>query len=85
MIAQRVADVVTVEASRSALNAAAAERWDQPGAERDRRIVYEMKEYRVAISRKFEPLGHAPGLPVILGAPGCHSAGLRVRGGDLGR
>ncbi|HZQ49844.1 MAG TPA: hydantoinase B/oxoprolinase family protein [Candidatus Dormibacteraeota bacterium] len=69
MIAQRAADVVTVEVVRNALNSAA----DEMGANLARSaytpIIYEMKDYSVAIfNAKFELLGQAPGLPIFLGA-----------------
>jgi N-methylhydantoinase B len=69
MIAERVADVVTVEVIRNALNAAADEMGTNLARSAYTPIIYEMKDYSVAIfNRRFELLGQAPGLPIFLGA-----------------
>ena len=69
MIAQRTADVVTVEVVRNELNAAAAEMGTNLARSAYTPIIYEMKDYSVAIfNRRFELLGQAPGLPIFLGA-----------------
>ena len=69
MIAQRVADVVTVEVIRNALNAAADEMGTNLARSAYTPIIYEMKDYSVAIfNARFELLGQAPGLPIFLGA-----------------
>src|SRR5262249_18504283 len=69
MIAQRVADVVTVEVVRNALNAAADEMGTNLARSAYTPIIYEMKDYSVAIfNARFELLGQAPGLPIFLGA-----------------
>jgi len=69
MIADRVADVVTVEVIRNALNAAADEMGTNLARSAYTPIIYEMKDYSVAIfNRRFELLGQAPGLPIFLGA-----------------
>jgi N-methylhydantoinase B len=69
MIAQRAADVVTVEVIRNALNAAADEMGTNLARSAYTPIIYEMKDYSVAIfNRRFDLLGQAPGLPIFLGA-----------------
>ncbi|TMG40870.1 MAG: hydantoinase B/oxoprolinase family protein [Chloroflexi bacterium] len=69
MIAERVADVVTVEVIRNALNAAADEMGTSLARSAYTPIIYEMKDYSVAIfNQRFELLGQAPGLPIFLGA-----------------
>src|SRR5690349_2051953 len=69
MIAERVADVVTVEVIRNALNSAADEMGTNLARSAYTPIIYEMKDYSVAIfNRRFELLGQAPGLPIFLGA-----------------
>jgi N-methylhydantoinase B len=69
MIADRVADVVTVEVIRNALNAAADEMGTNLARSAYTPIIYEMKDYSVAIfNDRFQLLGQAPGLPIFLGA-----------------
>jgi N-methylhydantoinase B len=69
MIAEHVADVVTVEVIRNALNGAADEMGTNLARSAYTPIIYEMKDYSVAIfNRRFELLGQAPGLPIFLGA-----------------
>jgi N-methylhydantoinase B len=63
------ADVVTVEVIRNALNAAADEMSTNLARSSYTPIIYEMKDYSVAIfNRRFELLGQSPGLPIFLGA-----------------
>jgi N-methylhydantoinase B len=69
LIADKQADVVTVEVVRNALNAAADEMGTNLARSAYTPIIYEMKDYSVAIfNRRFELLGQAPGLPIFLGA-----------------
>lgn len=69
MIAEHAADVVTVEVIRNALNAAADEMGTNLARSAYTPIIYEMKDYSVAIfNQRFELLGQAPGLPIFLGA-----------------
>lgn len=69
MIARRLADVVTVEVVRNALNSAADEMGTNLARSAYTPIIYEMKDYSVAIfNARFELLGQAPGLPIFLGA-----------------
>jgi len=69
MIVEKPADVVTVEVVRNALNAAADEMGTNLARSAYTPIIYEMKDYSVAIfNARFELLGQAPGLPIFLGA-----------------
>jgi len=62
-------DPITVEVIRNALNAAADEMSVNLARSAYTPIIYEMKDYSVAIfNRRFELLGQSPGLPIFLGA-----------------
>lgn len=61
--------MVTVEVIRNALNSAADEMGMNLARSAYTPIIYEMKDYSVAIfNRRCELLGQAPGLPIFLGA-----------------
>src|ERR1700733_14424450 len=62
-------DPVTVEIIRNALNAAAEEMSVNLGRSAYTPIIYEMKDYSVALfDAECRLLGQAPGLPIFLGA-----------------
>ena len=65
----RAADPVTVEIVRNALVAASDEMSVNLGRSAYTPIIYEMKDYSVALfDAEFRLLGQAPGLPIFLGA-----------------